>query len=135
MTFNERERGAWPLSESSHHFRLSVIIGEEFSNICLICLLKIILFLIFLKHYWSEIDIIRIAKESLRQTILMRLWYENPAWWFWLSSQTLWSLWKTKMESDYLKNWEIKRSRQRFFNPLRHTYVQRHHKCVVYLWL
>ena len=55
------------------------------------------------------------------RTILMRLRYENTVWWFWLSSQTLWSLWKTKMESDYLKNWEIKRSRQRFFNPLRHT--------------
>lgn len=132
MTFNERcltpFRIIAPFSFKCHHW-------EEFSNICLILSLKkhfvLNLFKTLLIWNW----IIRIAKESLRQTILMRLWYENPAWWFWLSSQTLWSLWKTKMESDYLKNWEIKRSRQRFFNPLRHTYVQRHHKCVVYLWL
>ena len=132
MTFNERcltpFRIIAPFSLKCHYW-------EEFSNICLILSLKkhfvLNLFKTLLIWNW----IIRIAKESLRQTILMRLWYENPAWWFWLSSQTLWSLWKTKMESDYLKNWEIKRSRQRFFNPLRHTYVQRHHKCVVYLWL
>ena len=132
MTFNERcltpFRIIAPFSFECHYW-------GEFSNICLILSLKkhfvLNLFKTLLIWNW----IIRIAKESLRQTILMRLWYENPAWWFWLSSQTLWSLWKTKMESDYLKNWEIKRSRQRFFNPLRHTYVQRHHKCVVYLWL
>ena len=132
MTFNERCLTPFRIIAL---FSLKCHYWEEFSNICLILSLKkhfvLNLFKTLLIWNW----IIRIAKESLRQTILMRLWYENPAWWFWLSSQTLWSLWKTKMESDYLKNWEIKRSRQRFFNPLRHTYVQRHHKCVVYLWL